>query len=265
MSEPLVNRADHGPVVVLTLNRPDRRNALSRALIAELGDALAQLAIEPSVRAIVLTGAGPAFCSGMDMKEATEPVQSGEGEQQAVDDIQAIADVIAQVHQSPKPVIAALNGDAYAGGAGLATACDFVIIAEHARIGYPEVKRGLVAAIVMRDLVAQVGARRAQALLLTGEPIGAGEAERWGLVNRVVPADRCLAEAIAIGQSLVAAGPMAVAETKTRLNGVTGLLDELRGEAAVSAAIRISPEAEEGMRAFLEKRPPRWASGAGGE
>jgi methylglutaconyl-CoA hydratase len=260
MSGPLVIRADHGPVVVLTLNRPDRRNALSQALLAELGDALSRASSQAGPRAIVLTGAGPVFCAGMDLKEAAEPIPGPEAERKAIGDVQAIADLIAQVHQTPKPVIAALNGDAYAGGAGLASACDFVIASELARIGYPEVKRGLVAAIVMHDLVAQVGARRARALLLGGEPITADEAERWGLVNRVVPADRCLDEAIALGRALVAAGPQAIATTKRLIDEATGHPADLRGPAAVSAAVRVSEEAEEGLRAFLEKRPPRWVS-----
>ncbi len=118
MSGPLVIRADHGPVVVLTLNRPDRRNALSRALLAELGDALSRASAQAGPRAVVLTGAGPTFCSGMDLKEATEPIPSVEAEREAIADFEAIADLIAQVHQSPKPVIAALNGDAYAGARG---------------------------------------------------------------------------------------------------------------------------------------------------
>jgi methylglutaconyl-CoA hydratase len=261
MGEPLVIRADHGPVVVLTLNRPDRRNALSRALLAELGDALSRASAQTGPRAIVITGSGPTFCSGMDLKEAAEPGSGPEAERKAIADVQAIADLIAQVHQTPKPVIAALNGDAYAGGAGLASACDFVIASGHARIGYPEVKRGLVAAIVMHDLVAQVGARRARALLLGGEPIAADEAERWGLVNRVVPGDRCLDEAIALGRALAAGGPLAVATTKRLVDEATGRPADLRGPAAVSAAVRVSEEAEEGLRAFLEKRPPAWDSG----
>jgi methylglutaconyl-CoA hydratase len=105
-----------------------------------------------------------------------------------VKDIQAIADLISQLHRFPRPTIAALDGDALAGGAGLALACDFVLATAGARVGYPEVRRGMVAAIVLHDLVRQVGDRRARELLLTGEPIGAEQAERWGLINRVVPA-----------------------------------------------------------------------------
>ena len=260
MSARHVLRADHGPVVVLTLNRPERRNALARVLIEQLGDALSQVAIEPRPRAVILTGAGPVFCAGMDLKEAV--VEAGDGgdeaEARAVSEVQAIADLIAQLHQLTKPVIAALNGDAYAGGAGLALACDFVLAAEHVKIGYPEVRRGLVAAVVMHDLILQVGTRRARSLLLTGEPIGAAEAERWGLVNQVVPAERLLGAALALGQSLTHSAPLAIQTTKRLLDEASGRPIDLRGSAAITAAVRVSEEAREGMNAFLEKRPPRW-------
>jgi methylglutaconyl-CoA hydratase len=259
MSESLVVRVDHGPVAVLTLHRPDRRNALSRALVAGLGDALARAAVEPALRAVVITGSGPAFCSGMDLKEAREARGSAESEKVAVADLQALADLIQQVHTLRRPTIAALNGDAYAGGAGLATACDFVIAESHVQIGYPEVRRGLVAAIVMHDLVRQVGARRARALLLTGAPISAEQAERWGLVNMVVPAGASLNAALELGRALVESAPNAVEVAKRLLDEAVGRPADLRGAAAVSAALRGSDEAEEGMRAFLERRPPRWA------
>lgn len=259
MSESYVLREDHGPVVLLTLNRPDRRNALSRKLVAELGDALAALDVESAPRAVVLTGAGPSFCSGMDLKEGDALGRSAEAEKSAIADLQGIADLIRQLHALSKPTVAALNGDAYAGGAGLAAACDFVVASSGVRIGYPEVKRGLVAAVVMHDLVRQVGARRARFMLLTGEPIDTAEAERWGLVNRVVPPDRCLPEAFALAGSLSACGPRALATTKRLLDESSGLPSDLRGSAAITAAVRVSDEAFEGMRAFLEKRPPKWA------
>lgn len=256
-----VERTDHGPVVVLTLTRPARRNALSRALLDQLGDALADAALEPKLRAVVITGAGTVFCAGMDLKEASGAAGPPESEKRAIGDAQAIADVIRQVHRLPKPVVAALNGDAFGGGAGLAAACDLVVATQHARIGYPEVRRGLVAAIVLADLVRQVGERRARELLLTGTPIDAETAERWGLVNRVVPAESCLSTALELARGLVACGPKAIETTKHLVDEAVGRSD-LRGAAAVTAAVRISDEAEEGIRAFLERRPPRWAEGA---
>ena len=135
-----------------------------------------------------------------------------------------------------------------------------MIASDSARIGYPEVKRGLVAAIVMHDLIRQVGDRRARQLLLSGDLLPAQEAERWGLVNRVVPPDRCLDEAVALAQSLAEAAPDALATTKRLLDEAWGRPKTLRGAAAVSAAVRVGDEAIEGMRAFLEKRPPSWAA-----
>jgi methylglutaconyl-CoA hydratase len=259
MSDALVLRENRGPIVVLTLNRPDKRNALSRGLVATLSDELDRTASEPSVRAVVLTGAGPVFCAGMDMKETANVGDTPEAEKRAVDDAQAIAHLINQVHQSPRPTVAAVQGDAMAGGAGLALACDFVVMSESARVAYPEVRRGLVAAIVLHDLVRQVGDRRARELLLTGEPITASVAERWGLVNRITNPEACLAEAINLASSLVDSAPLATTTTKRLLDDATKRPVDLRGAAAVSASVRVGDEAAEGMRAFFEKRPPRWA------
>jgi methylglutaconyl-CoA hydratase len=264
MTEPTVLRSYHRPVAILTLNRPDKRNALSRALIAALSDALGALAVEQGVRAVVLTGAGPTFCAGLDMKEAAGHGSSPEGEKVAVQDAQALADLIDQVHHMNRPTIAALNGDALAGGAGLALACDIVVASASARIGYPEVRRGLVAAIVMHDLIHQVGDRRARQLLLSGDSVAAKDAERWGLVNLVAPPGRCLDEALAVAHSLAEAAPQALATTKRLLDEATGRPKSLRGAAAVSAAVRVGDEALEGMRAFLEKRPPAWAASSSG-
>jgi methylglutaconyl-CoA hydratase len=263
-SGPFVARADHGPVAVLTLNRPERRNALGEELVNQLGAALVQADVDPAIRAVVLTGAGPTFCAGMDLKEDAVLLPGPEGENRAIRGVQAIADLIAQVHQIAKPTIAALNGDAYAGGAGLVSACDFAIAAESARLGYPEVRRGLVAAIVMHDLVRLVGRRRAQWLLLTGLPVSAAEAEAWGLVNRVVPGDACLREAIGLGQELVANAPRAIETTKRLILEATGWPQDLRGAAAVTAQVRVSEEAQEGIRAFLERRAPAWDTRARG-
>ena len=260
IEKPPVLRDDLGSVVVLTLNRPERRNALSRAMLAKLGDHLARLEGERQVRAVVLTGAGTVFCSGMDLKEAHALRSHADAEKAAVVDALALADVIRHLHALDKPTVAALNGDALAGGAGVASACDFVVASEGARLGYPEVKRGLVAAVVLRDLVAQVGQRRARQLVLGGEPIAAGEAERWGLVNRVVPPDRCLDEAVALARSLRAGGPSAQATIKRLLDESAVGPRDLRGPAAVSADARVSAEAAEGMKAFLEKRPPSWSA-----
>ncbi len=258
--EPLVRREDQGPVAVLIMNRPDQRNALSRALMAELSDMLDAIRSESRVRAVVLAAEGKAFCAGMDLKEATETgvASSMESSKSSVDDTQAIADLIDRVHKFPRPVVAAVQGDALGGGAGLALACDLVVMADSARIGYPEVRRGVVAAMVMHDLVRQVGDRRAREILLTGRPIDCEQALTWGLVNRVEPAERCRAEAIALAREFVACAPIALATTKHLLDEATNRPRDLRGAAAISAAIRDSDEAREGMLAFVEKREPQW-------
>ena len=259
MNGPLVLREDRGPIAILTLNRPEKRNALSRRLVAELGDAIGLAATDPTVRVLVLTNAGPTFCSGMDLKEASDPSSSDEAQRAAVADAQGIADLMDAIHKSPKPTIAAARGDALAGGAGLALACDFVLMSDAAKLGFPEVHRGLVAAIILHDLTRNVGDRRARDLLLTGRSIAAAEAQRWGLINRSVPLGTCLEEAMSLARSLLASAPIATTTAKRLLDEVSSRASNLRGAAAVSAAVRVGDEAREGMMAFLEKRLPAWA------
>jgi methylglutaconyl-CoA hydratase len=263
MTEPLVLWENRGPIVVLTLNRPAARNSLSRALVSALSDALGALASDPTVRALILTANGKAFCSGMDLKEAAADLEhpaTPETESHAVQDTQAIADLINRLHTLPFYTVAALQGDALAGGAGLAMACDAVVMAETAHLGYPEVLRGLVAAIVLQDLVSIVGDRRARNLLLTGRPIEASEARRFGLIDHVSAPDRLRDDALALAERALAAGPQALATTKKLLDEAAGRPRDLRGAAAVSASVRVTDEAAEGLRAFLEKRPPAWAA-----
>ncbi len=258
MSTHLITREDRGSVAILTLNRPERRNALSRALVAELRDILDNLSVDERIRAVVLTGSGSVFCSGMDMKEVAEAGDSSESERNTIAILQEFADMLERLHTLPKPTIAALNGDALAGGAGLMAACDLAVAAETARIGYPEVKRGLLAAIVMHDLTRHVGDRRARQLLLSGEAISAQVAHEWGLINTLTPVERCLDEAIKLGQQLANCAPGAVAATKRLLDEAAARPHDLRGAAAVSAAAWASDEAREGIKAFLEKRSPEW-------
>jgi methylglutaconyl-CoA hydratase len=260
MSPALVVREDRGPVAVLTLNRPQQRNALSRALVAELRDAVDAVSIDERIRVVVLVGAGPSFCAGMDLKEAAALDASPQAEHETIATLQEFADLLQRLHTLPKPTIAAVNGDALAGGAGLMAACDVAIAAERARIGYPEVLRGLAPSIVMHDLLRQIGDRRARQLLLSGDLIMSTQAAQWGLVNTVTPNDRCLDEAIRVAESMAQhCAPLAMATIKKLLDEASSRPRDLRGAAAVSAAIRIADEAREGIRAFVEKRPPSWA------
>ncbi len=264
MADPVLLRDRDGPVVVLTLNRPDRRNALGRELVATLIDAIDAEAADHATRAVVIAATGSVFCAGMDLKEAAaDTAGSPEAEVAAVADVRAIADLIDRVHRLPKPTVAAVQGDALAGGAGLAIACDLMVMAESARLGYPEVRRGLVAAVVLHDLARAAGDRRARQLLLTGEPIEAATAVDWGLAHSSTTVDSARATAVALARRIAGGGPEALATTKRLLDESAGRPPDLRGAAAVSAAARASAEAAEGMRAFLEKRPPAWAAGAG--
>lgn len=261
MSSALVTRQDFGTVAVLTLNRPEHRNALSRALVARLRDTLDGVAIESAIRAVVLTGAGASFCSGMDLKEAVNMEGSPEAERETIAVVQEFADLIQALHVLPKPTVAAVNGDALAGGAGLMSACDLAVAAENARVGYPEVRRGLVPAIVVHDLYRQVGDRRTRQLLLSGELISSTQARDWGMVSAITP-DNVVERALAIAGEFVQCAPSALATTKLLIDEASLRPRDLRGAAAVSAAIRVAAEAREGMRAFVEKRPPSWSQPA---
>jgi methylglutaconyl-CoA hydratase len=258
MSANLVVREDRGPIAILTLNRPEKRNALSRELVAALRDQIDKIRVDNHTRVVVLTGAGSAFCAGMDLKEAASVDDSDDAEQVTIAILQQFADLLQCVHTLSKPTIAAVSGDAFAGGAGLMAACDLVVASESALIGYPEIKRGLVASVVLHDLSRQVGDRRARELLLTGEPISAEVAMEWGMVNLVSPKGGCLSQAILLAQDLLKSAPEAIATTKRLLDETLGRPHDLRGAAAVSAAVRVSDEAREGIRAFIEKRPPAW-------
>lgn len=260
MNDDLIKSTTDGPVTILTLSRPEKRNALSRSLLARLRDELDRIASSAQVRSVVLTGEGKTFCSGMDLNEAAAAGETAEAEQAGVAAMREFADLIRRLHTLPQPVIAALNGDALAGGAGLMSACDVSVAVAGARIGYPEVLRGLAPVVVMHDLVNIVGGRRARQLLLSGEPISAQEALAWGLINEIAPGDDCVAAAVALGRRYALGAPGAQASIKTLLDESAGRSADLRGAAAVSAAMRGSDEAREGMRAFLEKRPPRWVS-----
>lgn len=259
MNEPsVVLREDVGPIVVLTLNRPDRRNALSRRLMDELGDVLSRLALDPAARVLVLTGSGTCFCAGMDLHEAVAASESASSEELAVSDAKEIAHLINQIHRFPKPTIAELNGRALGGGAGLALACDLVVMSDRAGIGFPEVLRGLVPSIVLHDLVRQIGDKRVRQLVLTGGVLEAVEAVRWGLANAAVESDRLRDATLELANRLLAAGPRAAESAKRLIDEAGRRPRDLAGAAAISAAARVGDEAAEGMRAFTEKRPPKW-------
>ncbi len=257
MSDPLVRYDVQHSAAIIQLNRPDRRNALSRDLIASLADAFRRARDDAAVRSVILTGAGPAFCAGMDLAELQGSLG---GESEAVwDDAQRLAHLYDLIYTLPKPTIAAVNGPAVAGGAGLVTVCDLALAIPEARFGYPEVRRGLVAAMVMPHLLRHVGERTARYLLLTGELIDAVEAVRVGLANAVVERNQLLAAAQQWARSLAEGGPNALASTKELLRQFSRQALSVEECAQASAAPRLTDECRQGLTAFFAKQPVPWA------
>lgn len=212
---------DRGAVRVVTMNRPDKLNALNHALSQGLHDALWAAERDTAIAAIVLTGAGRAFCAGADVAEFASLTAEDPHA------VAARAELTMHLHLAfsklSKPVVAAVRGYAMGGGCGLALACDMVIAGESAKLGYPEVKRGIVGAVVMPNLVRQVGRKVAFELLGLGEPVDAPRALALGMVNRVVPDDRLLDETIAVATALAGMSRDAMAATKRLFHRVVEL------------------------------------------
>ncbi len=250
------------PAGSIVLNRPDKRNALTRQMLADVCQALDDLHQERAVRAVILTGAGTAFCAGMDLGEmhATAQQPQADAWQQWHEDAVAYRELLDKLLVYPKPIIAAINGPAVAGGVGLIAAADLVVAAESAKFSLPEPRRGIVAGIVSPLLVFRVGASHAANLLLTCRTIDTAEAQRIGLVHEVVAGDQLLGRAHALAQEVAKGAPEAVLLTKRLLNETIGehLGTLLSAGAAASATARTTDAAAEGLAAFLEKREPKW-------
>jgi methylglutaconyl-CoA hydratase len=247
-----------GSVRILTLNRPAVRNALSADLRGALAEALDEAAADEATRAVVLTGAGEAFCAGLDLRELEGMSERSTEENRA--DSRGLADLLLQLATFPKPVVAAVNGPAVAGGAGLVTACDLAVMDRNARIGYTEARIGFVAALVSVFLVRQVGDKHARDLLLSARLVTAEEAAAMGLVNEVATPGQALAAAVDRARGLARNAPGSLTLTKTLLAAVPSmsLEDGLRYALEVNVAARERDELHEGVRAFLEKREPSW-------
>jgi enoyl-CoA hydratase len=242
-------------VLVLTLNRPEARNALSPALINALSDSLEGAADDDGVRAVVITGAGEkAFCAGMDLRAFAEARDSGNADMGSFD-------ALSWFHKGgfAKPVVAAVNGPAVAGGFELVLSCDLVVAADHATFGLSEVKRALFPAGGGTTLSARIPLAVAMELGLTGDAVDATRAQAVGLVNRVVPAAQLMDAAVQLASTIAANGPLAVQVTK-RLMREAALVDPQRGwpSAEDIALVFTSDDAAEGAKAFVEKRPARW-------
>lgn len=246
-----------GSIATLTLHRPEKRNAISAEMLEELPAALAELEASPT-RVLILTGAGKAFCAGMDLEMlraiATQPPEAH------LTDSQRMARLFQALYEFPRPTIAAVNGPAVAGGCGLATLCDFVLAVPEAQFGYTEVRIGFLPAIVSVFLRRQVGERAARDLLLTGRLLDATEALRLGLVNEVIAAEQLMPRARELASTLLANSPTSLERTKTLLRAL--VRESLERELAIAirenAAIRSTPDFREGITAFLEKRKPVW-------
>ena len=240
-------------ITVVTLNRSERRNSLTIELLNELIAAIRVASDEPRERVLILRGAGAAFCTGLDLKEAADL-------KKAQMTAELIAKTLITLAETRLVTIAAVHGAAVAGGAGIMSACDFVVAAEKTKIGYPEVRRGLVAGLVMTFLRRQVGERNMRELVLGGELIDAERAREIGLVNRVVAPDQLLYEAQRFADSVLQGAPNAVAETKRLIEELwsTSVKEDVDLALKHHMQARESAEAREGIAAFNEKRPPNW-------
>ncbi len=253
----LVLVRDEGPVRWLTLNRPEKRNAINGSLVEALKLALED-AKDSSARCVAITGAGTAFSAGADLA-ALQSMRTASWEENLTDSL-ALADLFERISNHPLPVIAAVNGHAVAGGAGLAIACDFAVGVDDAKLGFSEVKVGFVPAVVMNFLLRAVGENVARALCITGRLEPMADARRLGLVQMVVARDALETAVQSIGDEIASASPEAIARTKALFLKLRPLplTEGLRAAAEENAEARGTDECKEGIAAFLEKRKPRW-------
>ena len=253
---PLVLREDRDGVTTLTLNRPAQRNALSRALMAALEDALAAIAGDAGVRTVVLAGAGPVFSAGHDLRE----LRSDPSAEAHRDTFEACARLMLAVTRLPQPVIARVHGIATAAGCQLVATCDLAVAAADARFATPGVNIGLFCSTPMVALTRAVGRKPAMEMLLTGDMVDAETAQTLGLVNRVVPADRLDAETDALARRIAEKSTATVAVGKAAFYAQADM--DLPAAYAHTAEVMTRnmglADAVEGIDAFLAKRPPEW-------
>src|SRR5207248_1413345 len=244
-------------ITLVTLNRPERRNALTIELLTELVAAIKVASDEAHQRILILRGAGASFCTGLDLKAATPENADATAEM--------VVKALLALSQTRLVTIAAVHGAAVAGGAGIMSACDFVVAAEGTKIGYPEVRRGLVAGLVMTFLRRQVGERNMSELLLGSELISAERAKEIGLINRVVSQENLMSEAQRFADSVLQGAPDALAQTKRLIAELwwRSVKEDVDLALKYHMQARESHEAREGIAAFNEKRPPNWVKQGG--
>lgn len=261
MYQSIITEVDDS-VGILTLNKAERHNAFDEVLIAEITTGLIELEADPRVRVVVLSSVGKSFCAGVDihwMKQA-----AGYTPQENLRDARNLANLMATLNELSKPTIARVQGPAYGGGVGLIAACDIAVATYDALFALTEVKLGIVPAVVSPYILAAIGERYARRYMLSAERFSAAEAYRIGLLHEIVPGEDELDDAIGeIVDSLLKSGPNAQAECKSMLRAIAGQpLNESTEEQTTQciARVRSSPEGQEGLAAFLEKRKPNWCA-----
>jgi methylglutaconyl-CoA hydratase len=256
MTDELVHLDVARGVGTITLDSPHNRNALSRRLVADLERHLTAALADPAVRVIVLTGAGPAFCSGADLKERREP-DSGPAQRPG-----GLVPVLTAMWDAPKPIVGRINGAVRAGGLGLVAACDIAVAPESVTFALTEVRIGVIPGVVAVVLLPKIGESRAMELILTGDPFDARAAVAHGLLNAAAPEGRLDDVVARYVTSLLKGAPLALAGCKRLVRDLPRLSMEaaFAEMGARSARFFASDEAREGMAAFAEKRPPRWAA-----
>ena len=241
------------PIVLVTMNRPEKRNALSMDFLNELTLVFKEIQKHEDKRIIILKANGDIFCAGLDLIEVANTTLIEKNSA-------ALATFLTTLYTSPLVTIAAVHGDAFGGGAGLAAACDLVVMGEKAKMGFPEIFRGVVATQVSTLLRRQILMRHVRELLLTGEILDSTRAYEIGLVNRVVPNSEVLNESRALANKILKGGPHALRITKQWLHSLdpSNFEEDLKTALATLRSVLHSKEAKEGIAAFLERRPPNW-------
>jgi methylglutaconyl-CoA hydratase len=243
-------------VAHVTLNRPDKRNALDRATIAALTAELRHCASDAAVRVVQITGTGKVFCAGADLGEMQ--AQAGASEAANLADAEQLATLLAVLDSMPKPTVARVNGDGYGGALGLMAACDIVVAVDSARFAFTEVRLGIIPAVISPFVLGKIGARAARRYFLTAEALSAGALKELGLVHEVVADDL-----LGIAEALLQGAPGAQAQAKVLIRDMAHPATGDRATASKEAAgrlarLRVQEEAQEGFSAFFNKRKPGW-------
>jgi enoyl-CoA hydratase/carnithine racemase len=260
-TSPVLLRTREGPIAILTLNRPPARNSLSEALLIALSEAWADIAADKSVRAVVLTGNGPAFCAGHDMKELTARRADADGGRAYFRTIMTTCSaMMQQIVNLPQPVIAAVQGVATAAGCQLVASCDLAIASSAAKFATPGVDIGLFCSTPMVALSRNVSRKHAMEMLLTGDMVEAARAAVIGLVNRVVPAGEELSQAIALAKQIASKSSYTLKIGKQAFykQAEMGLAQAYAYASEVMTQNMMARDAEEGICAFIDKRKPTW-------